>query len=120
MAEDFTESLKKRVEEIKTLTTSGVGPPERLQAAGLALTIIHDTLGGSHPLASVLDNALKSQDFRGAGAASRALVTLYEQGGLQSPRLAVAHEIEGSLLDIAEAQAKAAERNKDAGQSRSS
>jgi hypothetical protein len=43
-------------------------------------------------------------------------VALYEQGGFKSPRLAIAHEIEGNLLDIAQAQAQAGEANKDAGQ----
>jgi hypothetical protein len=65
---------------------------------------------------AVLENALKSKDWAGTAAASRALVTLYEQGGLKSPRLAIAHEIEGTLLDIAQAQAQAAEANRDAGQ----
>lgn len=116
MAEDFAESLKKRVERIRILTGHGTGTAQHFEAGGLALTVIHETAGGSHPLASVLDNALKTKDWMNAAAASRALVTLYEQGGLQSPRLAVAHEIEGSLLDIAEAQAKAAEINKDSGQ----
>ena len=42
------------------------------------------------------------------------LVTLYDQGGLNSPRLEIAHEIEGDILDIAQKQVEAAERNADA------
>jgi hypothetical protein len=41
------------------------------------------------------------------------VVRLYDEGRLQSPRLVIAHEIEGSLLDIAQAQVEAAERAPD-------
>ena len=47
-------------------------------------------------------------------AACRSVVTLYEQGGLRSPRLAIAHEIEGDILNIAEEQVKAAEKSTNA------
>jgi hypothetical protein len=43
-------------------------------------------------------------------------VTLFDQGALTSPRLAIAHEIEADILDIAQAQLQAAERNQVAGQ----
>jgi hypothetical protein len=98
MAEDFSALLKKRVERIKFLTSSRQGAHEYLEAGGLALTVIHEAVGGSHPLSAVFENVLKSKDWAGTAAASRALVTLYEQGGLKSPRLAIAHEIEGTLL----------------------
>ena len=67
-------------------------------------------------MCAILDTTLKKNDWSGALAASRAVVTLFEQGGLKSPRLAIAHEIEGNLLDIAQAQAEAAETNKDSNQ----
>lgn len=116
MAEDFKALIKGRIERIKFLTDDRQGSYQYLEGGGLALTVLHDTVGGSHPLWAVLDTALKSKDYASAAAASRAIVTLYEQGGLMSPRLVIAHEIEGSLLDIAQAQAQAAEANKDAGQ----
>jgi hypothetical protein len=116
MAEDLTVLIKGRIERIKFLTSDSQGSHQYLEAGGLALTVLHDTVGGSHPLWAVLDTALKSKDWAGALAASRAIVTLHEQGGLKSPRLVIAHEIEGSLLDIAQAQAQAAEANKDVGQ----
>jgi hypothetical protein len=116
MAEDLNALIKARVERIKFLTAEGQGSHQYLEAGGLALTVLHETVGGSNPLWAVLDNSLKSKDWAGALAASRGIVTLYEQGGLKSPRLAIAHEIEGNLLDIAQAQAQAAEANKDAGQ----
>jgi hypothetical protein len=116
MAEDLNALIKGRIERIKFLTAEEQGSHQYLEAGGLALTVLHDTVGGSHPLWAVLDNALKSKDWAGALAASRGIVTLYEQGGLKSPRLAIAHEIEGNLLDIAQAQAQAAEANKDTGQ----
>lgn len=116
MAEDLSALIKGRIERVKLLTSEDQGSHQYLEAGGLALTILHDTVGGRHPLWAVLDTALKSQDWAGSLAASRAIVTLHEQGGLESPRLAIAHEIEGTLLDIAQAQAQAAERNKDTGQ----
>jgi hypothetical protein len=116
MAEDLKALIKGRIERIKFLTSEDQGSNEYLEAGGLALTVLHDAVGGSHPLLAVLDTALRSKDWAGALAASRAIVTLHEQGGLESPRLAIAHEIEGNLLDIAQAQAQAAEANKDVGQ----
>jgi hypothetical protein len=56
---------------------------------------------------------LEKADHGRAAAAARAVIYLYDEGGLQSPRLAIAHEIEGSLLDIADAQVQAAERATD-------
>ena len=41
------------------------------------------------------------------------MVTLYEQGRLRNPRLAIAHEIEGDILDIAQKQVEASEKNAD-------
>ncbi len=113
MAEDQKDPIKERIQWIKFLTSEDQGPNKYLEAAGLALTVLSDTAGGAHPLWAVLDNALKSGNWSGALAASRGIVTLYEQGSLKSPRLAIAHEIEGDLLDIAHAQAQAAEVNKD-------
>jgi hypothetical protein len=44
-----------------------------------------------------------------AVAAARGVVKLYEQDALKSPRLQIAHEIEGDLLDVAQSQTAAAE-----------
>jgi len=63
---------------------------------------------------AVLQDALKSADWDRARAASRALVALYDEGALTSPRLAIAHEIEGDILDIGQRQAEQAEQSKDA------
>ena len=104
------------MQQIKNLTNPNQGSRAYYEAGGLALTVLYDTVGGNHPLWSVLDNALKTQDYIGALAASRAVLTLYEQGSLTSPRLAIAHEIEGNFLDIAQTQAQAAETGKDANQ----
>jgi hypothetical protein len=113
MAEDPNEAIKARIQRIEHLTGDDQGTNEYLEAGGLAMTVLNDTVGGSHPLYAVLENALKSKDWAGALATSRGIVTLYKQGSLKSPRLAIAHEIEGHLLDIAQAQAQAAEINKD-------
>jgi hypothetical protein len=116
MSDDLNTIAKERINKIKHLTTREQGSNEYLEAGGLSLTILHDTVGGSHPLYAVLDNALKNKDWSGALAASRGVVTLFEQGSLKSPRLAIAHEIEGDLLDIAQGQAQAAETAKEVNQ----
>ena len=116
MSDDLNAITKTRIEQIKRLTHDDQGSTQWLEAGGLSLTVLHDTVGGSHPLYAVLDNALKKNEFDGALAASRGVVTLYEQGSLKSPRLIIAHEIEGDLLDIAQGQAQAAETAKDANQ----
>jgi len=110
--EDVT--IRARIDCIRELTGDSMGGTNYYQAAGLAQTVIHDTVGGSHPLMAALDHALKSADCRRSQAISLAVVTLYEQGSLKSARLAIAHEIEGDFLDIAQAQTQAAEKNPDA------
>lgn len=116
MSDDLDATAKVRIEWIKRLTHDEQGSHQWLEAGGLSLTVLHDTVGGSHPLYVVLDNALKKSDWSGALAASRGVVTLFEQGSLKSPRLAIAHEIEGDLLDIAQGQAQAAETANEANQ----
>ncbi len=113
MTDDFNQIVEVRINRIKSLTGHNKGTDEWLEAGGLALTVLHDTAGGSHPLFSVLDNALKKKDFDGVHAMSRSVVELFESGSLKSPRLAIAHEIEGDLLDIAQAQAQEAEKVSD-------
>ena len=80
---------------------------------GLSQTLVYNTVGTNHPLMKVLDHALKSKNWFDAFAASRGVVTLYNKGGLSSPRLAIAHEIEGDILDIAQRQVEASEGNTD-------
>jgi hypothetical protein len=62
---------------------------------------------------TVLDSALKSAEWSRAVAASRGVIALYDEGALKSPRLAIAREIEGDILDIGQAQVQAAETNRD-------
>jgi hypothetical protein len=116
VAEDLNALVKSRIDRIRFLVGTDHGSYSYFEAASLALTVLHDTVGGTHPLCTVLDTALKSRDFVTACATSRAVVALSEQGGFTNPRLAIAHEIEGSLLDVAQVQAEAAEVNRDVGQ----
>ncbi len=89
------------------------GSSEWFESAALAQSVLHDTTGATHPLMRVLDDALQKSDFTRAVAGARAVVRLCNDGGLQSPRLVIAHEIEGGLLDIADTQVQAAERDPD-------
>jgi len=109
-------SIKARIERIRYLTHETQGSTQYFEAASLAQSVLHDTVGGSHPLMVALDDSIKSSHWGKAAAAARAVLALYDEGGLQSPRLAIAHEIEGEILDIAQAQVQAAEMSKDSTQ----
>jgi len=116
MVERDNELIRVRMDKVRQLADDRQGSNQWLEAGSLALTVLHDTVGGSHPVANVLETALSDKDWQGALAASRTVITLFDQGTLKSPRLAIAHEIEGSLLDIAQAQTQAAENNRDQNQ----
>ena len=111
MTSNESAAIKARIEKIKHLSGDEQGTTQYFEAASLAQTVLHDTVGGSHPLMAAIQSAFEKGDWSRAVAASRGVVTLYEQGGLTSPRLAIAHEIEGDLLDIAQSQLQAAETN---------
>ena len=105
--------IKTLIEEIRELNKN----PSKYRSVtvvGLAKSVLYDTVGKNHPLMDVLDHALKSDYWIDIFAACRSVVTLYDEGGLSSPRLAIAHEIEGEILDIAQKQVEASERNTDA------
>ena len=87
-----------------------------LEAAALAQSILYETMGPNHPLISVLDNVLKSGDSFPAIGAVRGVVALYDDGMLPSPSLAIAHEIEGDILDVAQERVQAADRTSDGSQ----
>ncbi len=87
-----------------------------LEAAALAQSILYETMGRNHPLISVLDNVLKSGNSFPAVGVIRGIVALYDDGMLPSPRLAIAHEIEGDILDVAQERVQAADRTSDGSQ----
>lgn len=82
-----------------------------MHAAILAQSVLHDTLGDHHPVSGSTKSAIEKADYTRAKAAAGSVVTLFDQGALTSPRLAIAHEIEGEILDIAQLQVQAAEEN---------
>jgi hypothetical protein len=106
-------SVKARIERIQRLCKDRSGSQEYFEAASLAQSVLYDTVGGNHPLMAELESALRTSNWSRAVAASKVLLALYDESALTSPRLAIAHEIEGSLLDIAQAQAQAAESTKE-------
>lgn len=116
MAADENPTIKPRIAQIEALTQRGLNSTKYYEAASLAQSVIHDTVGGSHPIMTELESALKATNYDRAMAASRAVLTLYKNGALKNPRLAIAGEIEGDLLDIAQAQAQTAEKSTDASQ----
>jgi hypothetical protein len=86
---DFTEVIKSHVAEIRRLSTDDQGSTAWFEAANLALSVLHDTVGGGHPLMVAIRDALNKADYARAVAAARAVITLCNSGGLTSPRLAI-------------------------------
>ena len=113
MPADENTAIKARIERIRYLSGEKQGTNAYFEAASLAQTVLHDTVGGNHPLMAALDVAFKAGDWQRAVAVTRGVVTLYDEGALRSPRLVIAHEIEADLLDIAQRQVEAAEKSID-------
>jgi hypothetical protein len=82
---------------------------QEYEAAGIAQSVLHDVAGGAHPLTHGVEEAVKSGDWRKLLGAIKSVIAVYDDKGLPSPRLRIAAEIEGDLLDIAEAQSRLAE-----------
>ena len=108
-------AIQERIEKMRGLLRKEyIGAAH--EAAILGQTVLHDTIGGSHPIMLQLSNAIKADNYLMIAAANQSAITLYEQEMLKSPRLSIAREIEGDILDIAQAQTQAAESNNNAEQ----
>jgi choline dehydrogenase-like flavoprotein len=113
MAEAENPTIKPPIQILERLCQKGNPSQHYYEAASLAQSIVHDTAGGSHPIMVELESALKARDWDRAVAASRTVLTLYNNRALKNPRLAIAGEIEGDLLDVAQTQVQAAEQTAD-------
>jgi hypothetical protein len=102
-------SIKTRVERVRRLAHENAQTHEFYEAASIAQSVIHDTVGGGHPLMRALEEAVKSSEWWKILGACKGVLALYDEGALPSPTLRIAHEIEGGVLDIAQTQAQAAE-----------
>src|ERR1043166_2730732 len=111
-------SIRARIEKMRSLLPQSRDLSAIKEAAVLGQSVLHDTVGDSHPAMKVLDQGLEMTDYSAVApiqAGCRTIFMLYETGGLESPRLRIAREMEGDVLDIAEAQAMAAEATTDPG-----
>lgn len=97
-------NIADRIARIRQATHKGGGMDDAYEAASLAQTILHDTLGTGHPLMTALQDGVAKTDWTKIVGACRTLITLFEEGVLESPRLRIAREIEGDLLNAAEVQ----------------
>ena len=113
MVLDENTHTKKLVERIRELS-EGSSRIRCNTVIGLSQTVLRDTVGTSHPLMKVLDDALESGSTAEGFFASRTVVELFDEGVLVSPRLSIAHEIEGDILEIAQGQVEKSETNQDA------
>lgn len=115
MAFDENTRIEKLIEKIRKLIDNSIPNPRTgIRVIGMSLVVLHDTVGKDHPLMKIIDRALNSNDVFESYGVGRNVVELYDEGGLISPRLAIAHEIEGDILDIAQKQVDASGRNTDA------
>ena len=115
MVFDENTVIQNRIEKIRDLI--GEDREELSEAVSLARSLVYDIRGDNHPVMEDLSKALQLLYMRrssSAIAACRSVIALYEEGGLSSPRLEIAHEIEGDILDIAQKQVEASEKNTDA------
>jgi hypothetical protein len=113
MISDENIAIKARIDRIRNLSGEEKGGIDYYEAASLAQSVLHDTVGGSHPLMANLKSALEASDWARALGATRGVVALYDEGALKSPRMEIAREIESDFLDIAQLQAQAAEKTSD-------
>ena len=117
MVFDENTEIQNRIEKIRDLI--GEDREELSEAVSLARSLVYDIRGDNHPVMEDLSKArqllyMQTSSPAPAVAACRSVIALHEQGGLSSPRLEIAHEIEGDILDIAQKQVEASERNTDA------
>lgn len=101
--------IKARIERVRKLAHENADSQEWYEAASIAQSVIHDTLGSGHPSMRALQEAVKEGSWTKLLGACKAVIALYDVGALPSPTLRIAHEIEGDILDIAQAQVQAAE-----------
>lgn len=80
------------------------------EAVGLAISLVHDTSGGAHPIVRQLEEANRARDWTMQSGAVSAVLKLHEHGVLVSPALRIAHEIEGDVLKIAQGHLLLAEQ----------
>jgi hypothetical protein len=107
--------IQERIEKMRDLLRNDY-TGDAHEAAILGQMVLHDTIGGSHPIMLQLSNAIKADGYSMLVAACQGVIVLYDQEMLKSPRLSIAREIEGDILDIAQAQVQAAESNNNAEQ----
>ena len=67
------------MEKIRDLN-AGEHVDRLFQAIALAQSVVHDTVGGNHPIMAALDDALKSDDWDKVMAVGRSVVALYDTG----------------------------------------
>ena len=115
MVFDENTEIQNRIEKIRGLIEGST--EELLEAVSLARSLVYDIRGDNHPLMGDLGEAqqlLFVYRSESAIAACRSVIALHETGGLSSPRLEIAHEIEGDILDIAQKQVEMSEGNTNA------
>ena len=104
-------SIQSRIDRIRRLIDGQTSADAYYEAVSIAQSVVHDTVGGSHPVMRALAQTLPDRDLAKAVGASRAVVSMFEEDALKSPRLAIAGEIETDILVTARSQTIAAENN---------
>ncbi len=106
-------AIKAMIERIRQLAIEGTPIEDHIHAATLAQTVLHHTAGAGHPAMAALREGTTKQNWMMILGACRTVLMLFDSDALDSPRLRIARELEGDVLDMAETQAKAAEKTVD-------
>jgi hypothetical protein len=102
-------AIERRIARIQQVLAAEGEVEDYVEAGTLALSILHDTVGDGHPLAVAIRPAVDHSNWILLKGACRSVVALFADGGLQNPRLRIAHELDADILIVAKNQLKAAD-----------
>jgi hypothetical protein len=114
--DNLDRTTERRIARIQEILNAHGDTEDFVEAGTLALAVLHDTIGTGHPLAAAIAPAVEKRDWFSLTGSCRTLVTIFKDGGLQSPRLRIAHESDGDILVVAKNQLGAVETTGDPGQ----
>jgi hypothetical protein len=114
--DNLDRTVERRIARIQEVLNAGGAVEDFVEAGTLALAVLHDTTGTGHPLAAAIRPAVEKGDWISLTGSCRTVVTLFKDGGLQSPRLRIAHEIDADILVVAKNQLRAVEATADPAQ----
>ena len=93
-------AIRAMIERIRQVVTSEEKNLEDfIEASTLAQTVLHHTSGEGHPAMSVLKEGMDKRYWPTMLGGCRTVLMLFDNDALDSPRLRVARELEGDVLE---------------------